>query len=339
MSLKEKVGQLVMFLPNGLGLSSGERAVMRDRALGGVILFSKNYRDRSQLRALTAQIQKVARNATPYSIGGLISVDQEGGVVKRFSDMPPAYSAPEMGAMDVSVSYRQGVATGRALHSVGVNMNLAPVADLDLGPNHVMRSRSFGSSPHPVGQRVRRFAGGLQSKRVVATLKHFPGLGGATVNSDDGRSYVYRSKRQLRNEDGVPFQRAINAGARSVMLSHAIYVHERGKRPASINHHIMKKRLRRDLGFTGVAISDSLDSIEWWFGGDMAKTCKATIKAGTDIALLTSDVYVARSCARAIGRAVRDGSLSRSRLDKAVKRVLELKDWLGIFDPAAAIRP
>ncbi|HYI45502.1 MAG TPA: glycoside hydrolase family 3 N-terminal domain-containing protein, partial [Actinomycetota bacterium] len=108
MSLKEKVGQLVMFLPNGPTLSSAERDLIDRHALGGVILFSKNSRDRAQLRALNDRIQKVARNATRYDIGALISVDQEGGVVKRFSDMPPWYSAPEMGARDVSVSYRQG---------------------------------------------------------------------------------------------------------------------------------------------------------------------------------------------------------------------------------------
>lgn len=331
MTLREKAGQLVMFSVNGLSLSATERELIRRHHLGGVILFSKNYDDREQVAALNRAIQKAVR-AGSSGIGALISVDQEGGVVKRFPDMAPWHSAPEIGASeDDSLALREGRSTGRALSSVGVNVDLAPVADLDLPPEHVMRSRSFGSSPRRVGNLVRDFARGLQRNRVVAAAKHFPGLGGATVNSDFGRAYVYRNKWKLHNIDVAPFARAVAGGIRMLMVSHGIYVKDGGKRPASINRYIAVRRLRKEVGFTGVAISDALEAIAWRFGGETARACRATVWAGVDIALITGDVHAARSCASEIVAAVKAGTIPRRRLDAAVLRVLQLKRWLGLL--------
>lgn len=332
MDLKQKVGQLVMFAPQGLYLTQRERDLMRRHHLGGVILFAENYADRSQLKELTAQVQRVARSANDFRIGALISADQEGGVVKRFPDMPPRYSHPQIGAGgETSLAYQQGRATGREMREAGVNVNLAPVADLDLPPEHIMRSRSFGSRARKVARMARGFARGLQSRRTAATAKHFPGLGGATINSDHGRAYVYRSKRQLRRVDARPFHRAVAGGIKLIMLSHGIYVNDGGRRPASVNHYIATRRLRREFGFTGVAISDALEPVAWKFGGSMAKACHATIKAGVDIALVTGNIFAARSCAREIREAVRSGAIREARINSAVRRVLSLKRWLGIY--------
>jgi beta-N-acetylhexosaminidase len=333
MTLREKVGQLVMFSLHGTSLTAEERSLIHKQHLGGVILFSQNYSNRAQLRALTDQVQKAVRSSNATPVGALVSADQEGGVVKRFPDMPPRYSAPELGARRTSLSYSEGRATGRALTANGVNVDLAPVADLDLPPQHVMRSRSFGTDPAKVGRRVRAFGRGLQSRHTAATAKHFPGLGGASVNSDDGHAYVRRSRWQLRHIDAVPFKKAIAGGLRMMMLSHGIFPHDGGKRPASVNHYIATKRLRHDLGFQGVAISDALDEVAWRFGGDTSRACVATIRAGVDIALLAGDAYEARSCAGAIRHAVKSGFIKESRLDEAVARVLDLKNWLGLLSP------
>ena len=332
MNLKQKVGQLVMFAPGGQRMTEAEREVMRRHHLGGVILFADNYSDRSQLKALTEQVQRVARTANEFRIGALISADQEGGVVKRFPDMPPRYSHPQIGASgDSSLAYQQGRATGRELREAGVNVNLAPVADLDLPPEHVMRSRSFGKRARKVGRLTRAFARGLQSRRTAATAKHFPGLGGATINSDYGRAYVYRSKRQLHRVDARPFHRAVDGGIKLIMLSHGMYVNDGGRRPASVNHYIATKRLRQEFDYTGVSISDALEPVSWKFDGSVARACRATIKAGVDIALITGNVYSARACAQEIRAGVRSGGIPQGRIDKAVRRVLELKRWLGIF--------
>lgn len=334
MTLRAKIGQLVMFSVDGTSLSAAEREVIRGARLGGVILFAKNYSNRTQLGNLTAQIQRVARAGRDDPIGALISVDQEGGGVKRFKDMPPSYSAPQMGDRDKSVAYSQGRATGRALRAAGVNVDLAPVADLDLPPEHVMAPRSFGTDPVPVGRRVKAFARGLQNKRTTAAAaKHFPGLGGATRNSDFGRSYVYRSKWMLHHVDAVPFHIAIEGGVRIVMLSHALYIEDGGSRPASVNHYIATERLRDEFGFRGVAISDALEAVAWRFDNSVSRACRATIWAGVDVALITGDVFAARACADAIRNAVDSGAISERRLDRSVQRVLELKAWLGVYDP------
>ena len=332
MSLREKVGQLVMFAPRGTALSASERDVIKRQDLGGVVLFAHNYDNQSQLANLTDQIQRTVRRGTRHSIGALISADQEGGVVKRFPDLPPWRSAPDLGSSGTpSDAYDHGRRTGRALRSLGVNVNLAPVGDLDLPPAHVMRSRSFGSRPRRVGRFVRAFSRGLQARGTAAAVKHFPGLGGASMNSDDGRAYVYRSKRQLHQVDAVPFHRAIAGGARMMMLSHAMYVNDGGNRPASVNYYIATKRLRGEFGFRGVAISDALEPVAWKFGGSTSRACKGTIRAGVDIALITGDVHAARRCALAIRRAVKSGAIPKRRIDKAVGRVLRLKSWLGVY--------
>lgn len=335
MTLRAKIGQLVMFTVRGTRLTDAERDIIRSARLSNVILFDKNYSNKTQLESLTRQIQRAARAGRTHSIGALISVDQEGGVVKRFNDMPPWLSAPEMGDRDKSVAYDQGRATGRALRAVGVNVDLAPVADLDLPPEHVMASRSFGRDPVPVGRRVKAFARGLQRADTAAVAKHFPGLGGATRNSDFGRSYVYRSKWKLRHVDALPFEIAIEGGIRMVMLSHAIYPKDGGDRPASLNHFIANDKLREGFGFTGVAISDALEPVSWFFDGSVPRTCRATIKAGVDIALITGDVYAARACADAIRQAVGSGAITERRIDRSVQRVLDLKQWLGVYAPSA----
>ena len=335
MTLRQKVGQLVMFSVQGLQLSSAEADVIRRHRLGGVILFASNYSNRQQLTALTSRIQTVTRRASGARVGALISVDQEGGVVKRFKDMPPWRSAPELGRIGSNgVARNEGRATGSALRAAGVNVDLAPVADLDIGPEHVMRSRSFGSRPKRVARLATSFALGLQDRRVVATLKHFPGLGGADRNSDYGPAYVRRTRWQLRHIDIVPFRRAINEGVRMVMLSHAIYPNDGGRRPASLSRYIAELRLRRDLGFEGLSISDAIDAMTWWYGGSFAKTCRGTIDAGVDIALLASGVHAAAACAEAIRRGVRSGAISRSHVDAAVTRVLRAKRWLRVYVPA-----
>ena len=332
LSLREKAGQLVMFGVRGYALSAQEKVAIAKNRLGAVTLFSSNYRDRAQLKRLTRQIQRAARQSNRSSMGAIVATDQEGGVVKRFPDMPPYHSPPEMGRNGhTAFAYREGRRTGRALGASGVNVDLAPVADLDLPPEHVMRDRSFGSRPRPVARLASAFARGLQTRRVAATIKHFPGFGGANVNSDDDRAFIERSKWQLHHIDAFPFHQAIDDGARLVMLSHGMYVHDGGRQPASMSHYVATKRLRREFAFTGVAVSDALNEVSWRFGGDIAKTCVATIRAGVDLALITGDVVQARVCALAIRNAVRRGSISRVRIDEAVARVIELKRWLGVY--------
>jgi beta-N-acetylhexosaminidase len=334
MTLAEKVGQLVMIRVHGTSLSSTEYALIANEHLGGVILFGDNYSDRSQLRALTARLQKAGRAGNGFGIGMLVSADQEGGAVKRFPDLPPTRSAPAMGRIgSSSIAYDQGSRTGAALHAVGVNMDLAPVLDLSEGPRYIMRSRSFGSSPSRVGRLSSAFMRGVQRYRVAATLKHFPGLGAATINSDNGAAYVYLSSTTIKRSDLVPFDAAIERGATAVMVGHGIYRNAWGRVPGSVNPSIARGLLRTRAGFTGVAISDSLNAIAWRYRGLTSRACVETIKAGVDVALVTGGSSTSRGCADAIYAAAAKGYIPPWRVNEAVRRVLVLKQWLGVWTP------
>jgi beta-glucosidase-like glycosyl hydrolase len=115
------------------------------------------------------------------------------------------------------------------------------------------------------------------------------------------------------------------------MVSHAMYLNDGGRRPATMNRHIATRRLRKEFDFKGVAISDDLGVVAWRFGGSVAKACKHTVEAGVDVALLAGDVHTGVACANKLYRAVRRGSISKYRINQAVKRVLRLKRWLGVY--------
>jgi len=334
MTLAEKVGQLVMIRVHDQQLSSAEYTLIARNHIGGVILFGDNYSSRAQLRALTARLQEAGRAGNAFGVGMLISADQEGGGVKRFPDLPPTLSAPAIGKTgSASVAYDQGSRTGGALRSVGVNMDLAPVVDLNEGPNHIMEKRSFGSSPTSVGRLSTQFMRGMQAYRVAATLKHFPGLGAATINSDNGMAWVYRYANTIEGYDLVPFDTAMSAGAKAVMVSHGIYVNAWGRVPASVNPSIATTLLRSREGFRGVSISDSLDAIAWRYGGSTSRACVESIKAGVDIALVTGGSSTGRECVGAIHAAAVSGYIPLARINEAAARVLSLKIWLRVWTP------
>jgi beta-N-acetylhexosaminidase len=262
----------------------------------------------------------------------LLSIDQEGGIVKRVPDIAPTRSAPQLGATDrVAITRAQGLATARALVSLGIPFDLAPVADLDLGPRHVMRARSFGSSPAKVARHVAAFATGLRAGGGATAVKHFPGFGGASVNSDDALAHVTRTRAQLV-ADLLPFRSAVAAGADAIMISHGVYTAIDRRHPASTSPAIYRL-LRQDLGFDGVAITDSLhaDGFRAATHVSIPEGCVRAIAAGADIALLTGPLRDAVACRASIVAAVHSGRITRARLDQAATRVLRLKSRLGLL--------
>lgn len=327
MSVREKIGQVVMPPIPGRTLSSSSRKLIRDLRLGGVILFAFNYSNRTQLKRLTGALQRVATNASPNDIGMLISVDQEGGVVKRFPDLAPYFGAPQ--ADSRQEAYRMGRSTGIDLRRVGVNLNLAPVADLDRGPARVMAARSFGRQPRTVEARVGSYVDGLLSGGTAGVVKHFPGLGAGHANTDDERVVVRLSRKELFS-DGKPFTVARGKARVAVMTSNAIYPAYQAGVPGSVSKKVIN-HLRSRLGADTLVITDSLNAIAWAFGGSTPRACPAAIAAGADIALITGGAGTTRSCVKKIRAAVRDGVITHARLDEAVTHVLRMKRNLGLL--------
>ncbi|MCW2956629.1 MAG: putative beta-N-acetylglucosaminidase [Thermoleophilia bacterium] len=332
MSDAERAGQLVMSAIPGTTLRARDARTLAATRLGGVILFGGNYRSRPQLRRLTRAVSAAVVASDATAPRPLVSIDQEGGVVKRIAALPPTRSHPQLGASDrIGVTRAEGRAAAAGLLDVGVHLNLAPVADLDLG-RRVMRDRSFGAAPARVARHVRAFIEGSRSANGLTAVKHFPGFGGANVNSDDALAVITRSRAQLDTVDLVPFRAAAAAHVDSVMVSHAVYHGLDRRRPASTSPAAYRM-LRREFGADAVAITDSLHAAGFRAAARVrpAGGCVSVVRAGADIALLTGSLADAVACRRLLVAAVADGTIAPARLRQAALRVLQLKVRAGLL--------
>jgi len=242
-------------------------------------------------------VQGYDRDAARPS-GAIVFVDQEGGKVKTFPRLPPRSSARAVRSK--AEAFESGAATGRALRRTGVDVDLAPVLDLPDGP---LGSRQFRSPPFGVA-----FARGLEAGGAGSCVKHFPGLGSLRFSTDEHPYVVGR----VREADLVPYRAAVEAGVPCVMVGHGVYP-RLGPRRAALEPGAY--RLLRDLGFEGVAITDSLDVVR----GHAQEWAVAAARAGADLLLFTSG----RDAARAIRALL---PLARSgELDAHVARVLRFR--------------
>jgi beta-N-acetylhexosaminidase len=302
------------------------QSMIRAGKLAGVVLFDDNLRSRHHARRLIRKLQRIRQ---PKGVNDplLIMIDQEGGLVKRLSG-PPNASAEEMGRRGKRYSRRQGAKTGESLKGVGVNVNLAPVLDV-ARPGSVMdvEHRSFGSRPGRVIRTAVPFATAMQGQGVAATGKHFPGLGAAKGNTDNGVQRIHVSRSKLRRIDEKPYGPFSEARGDLVMLSTAVYTHF-SKRPAIATKSIATGELRRRIGFKGVSVTDALEtpSVDR-FGGPVDVGIEAA-KAGTDLLLYTSHGHAARAGTELAAR-LKAGKLKRAAFERSVNRVLRLRAELG----------
>ncbi|MCW2955394.1 MAG: glycoside hydrolase family 3 domain protein, partial [Thermoleophilia bacterium] len=195
------------------------------------------------------------------------------------------------------------------------------------GPNRTMAGRAFGSDAATAAPLVAAYGRGMEEGGVAAATKHFPGFGASTENSDNGIAHVDRTRAQLLAEELVPFRASIDAEVDSIMVSHGIYRELGSKLPATLEPKIATELLRDELGFEGVAMTDSMNAKGFrdaW-GDTVPRACPVAVAAGIDLLLLTGSLETARLCRERLLEAVRDGSLEEARVRQAAGRVLELK--------------
>lgn len=324
LSIRQLAGQRVVA---GFSGTSAPKSLLRRihrGELGGVILFSQNIRSRSQLRSLTARLQRARPAKSPRLI---VSIDQEGGLVKRLRGAP-TLSAADMGARnDAGLARRQGAATARNLRGVGVNVDLAPV--LDVGrPGTIMRRqrRSFSSSKTRVARIGGAFVRGLTGGRVAATGKHFPGLGLARENQDLRPNRITLSVKGLRAVDERPYS-AMAPRLGLVMLSSAVYP-AFSRSPAVFTRRVATTELRGHTGFRGASITDALDAGAMSRYGSPGHRALRAAKAGVDL-LLYAGSAGGSAATGALVAAVRGGKLSRKALRDGARRALRLRAKLG----------
>jgi beta-N-acetylhexosaminidase len=319
MSTRQLAGQHIVIGFNGTSPSSSLLRLIHRGELGGVILFGANISSRSQVRSLTHKLQKARPAGAPPL---LVSTDQEGGQVKRFSGAP-ARSPAGIGAKN-SATYarKQGAATARNLRGVGVNVNLAPVLDVARKGSIMERQqRSFSRSASRVTRIGGAFARGLDANKVASTGKHFPGLGAATQNEDLHLNRIKASLKTLRAKDEHPYS-AQPGALKLVMLSTALYPALGSSGPALFSKRIAGTELRGHVGFKGVTITDALDAPALNPYGSLGRRGVLATKAGVDLLLYSGS---GSGTTDALVKAVRSGSISKPALRSSVRRTLELR--------------
>lgn len=332
-TLGQVIGQKLMVRMGGTQPSAKLLRRVRDGEVGGVVLLASNVRDRAQLRRLTRRLQRAARDGGQPPL--LIALDQEGGSVKRITWAPPTITVPAMGAKGkTSVAYRQGLRTGRALAAVGVNTDLAPVADIPRTRSSFMyrQGRVFSFDAAVTTRLADAFARGLADGGVLATMKHFPGIGLATRNTDRA-SVVITAAASTLATDLRPYRRAIAHNVPLVMLSNATYAAYDADAGAGWSRAIAVDLLRDELGFEGVSITDSLDGTANARGVSAGDLALRAVGAGADMVLLTGSERTTARIFERLLRAAEEGDVDRTELTASWQRILRVKERLGSAAP------
>jgi beta-N-acetylhexosaminidase len=303
--------------------------------LGGVTLYGRNVGDPAQLAALNARLHAAGE-------GFVVSLDEEGGDVTR-TEVAYGSSYPGNGALgaadDPALTAAVAAAMGAALAGVGVDLDLAPVVDVNIDPfNPVIGIRAFGADPVMVSRHTAAFVDGLQSAGVAACLKHFPGHGNTHVDSHRSLPVVDDDLETLERTALPPFRAGIAAGARAVMTAHLV-VPAYDSVPATISRRVLTGVLREQLGFTGVIVSDGLDMAALTETVGFLDGAVLCLAAGADL-LCTggspTDDGTVDALIKNIVAAVREGRLSEEALEASAHRVRELGHWSATARAAAS---
>jgi beta-N-acetylhexosaminidase len=315
LNLRQQVGQLIVSSFPDPAPPDYIRRRLRAGETAGVILFGFNAGSAAEWRRLTRAVQRQA--------GGdaLVMVDQEGGEVRTVSWAGPAAGQPAQGGPQAV--RRSARAAGRQLASAGVNVNLAPVADVPGGAAPVMGFRAFEGGASGIAARTRASIEGMRAAGVAATAKHFPGLGRAQANTDDASAVVTGPV----TADLVPFRAAVEARAPLVMLSHALYPALDANRIASQSPRVVTGLLRERLGYDGVIVTDSIEAQAVLDRAGVARAAERSLRAGADLILTTGSASW-NLIHPWLMREARSSPGFRKRVRQAAARVIGLKALL-----------
>ncbi|WP_319780561.1 glycoside hydrolase family 3 protein [Maridesulfovibrio sp.] len=333
------IGQMVMVGFRGLEVK-GENPVIsdiRDSHIGGIVLFSKDCALNSTVRNIAgpAQLAKLTSDLQGYSdIPLFIAVDQEGGIIKRLTGemgFPETPSAAELGnSGDVHAALRAGQVIGRTLKSVGINMDFAPVVDVNrnaANPVIAALQRSFSDDPRIVSRFAESFIDGLHSEGILSCLKHFPGHGSSRGDSHLGFTDVTDS---WNPDELYPFSKIISDGkADMVMTAHIFNARLDRKKPATLSRKVIHGLLRRKMGFEGIIVTDDMQmkavSGEYGFKEGIYRA----VKAGADILLFGNNlIYEPGLGSKAVAnlkKLVREGKITERRIRTSYERIMRAK--------------
>ena len=328
MTLAEKIGQLFQVGFSDTTPNDHIRDMIKNYHVGGVIYFSRNIKNLQQTAKLSNKLQELALN-TGSKIPLFISADQEGGIVTRLNGgthFPGNMALGAAGSGDLA--RKAGKATATELKNTGINMNLAPVLDVNNNPdNPVIGVRSFGEDPELVANLGSSYFEGLQSEGVIACGKHFPGHGDTDLDSHLNLPVIAHNKKRLNQIELVPFKRAITKGIDSIMTAHVHFpaIEKEIGVPATLSKKVLTGLLREELNFNGVIITDCMEmnAIADSFG-----TVEGAIRAfvaGSDLILISHSHQKQKRAIKAMKEAVKSNRISEKRINESLKRILKLK--------------
>ena len=337
LTLDMAVGQMMAASFGGSNITDGLRHLILDEKVGTVLIFGDNFTDAASLLRLTTALQRLGREAgLPAPL--LIAVDEEGGRVMRIHDGVAALpSELELGARGPQ-AVRQAVAhNASGLHALGIELNLAPVADLRSNPaDGVIGDRSFGGDPGVVGPLVAAAVNGLHDGGVAATLKHFPGLGGAAGDPHSAMPTDPESLDRWVATQARSFQAGIDAGADAVMTTAVVVPGlDPSGTPALFSRAVVTGLLRERLHFQGVIVTDGLG-----MGGittlyALPDATVAAVRAGNDLVLLNSaDAGYQASAIEAVKQQVRAGGIAMDQVQASAARVIAMRARWPVWAPS-----
>lgn len=334
LSPREQAAQLVMTGISAKGMTSSERAIVREQRPGGLLLIGAG----GSLGHTRAAVSAAAEASTSGSVRPLVAADQEGGRIQRlkgdgFDRIP---SAGEQGEWPAAQLTTRAAGWGRQLREAGVNLDLAPVADVvpaavgDRNEPVGALDRAFGSTPGPVAEHVAAFVRGMAAAGELTAVKHFPGLGRVRGNTDFSSGVT--DDTTVRDDPLLaPFAAGIRAGADLVMIATATYSRIDPDNRAVFSRTVIEGMLRGDLGYDGVVISDDVGAAAEVASVPVGQRATRFVAAGGDI-VITAEASLTRPMIDALAGRADDDREFAATLRAGVRRVLSLKQRHGLVD-------
>ena len=332
LSMQEKIGQMIMLGMDANYITERTKIMITKYKIGGIILYRKNFRTYPEMLDLIAQLKELNKeNKIPL----FIAIDQEGGRVNRMPkeilNLPAAYKIAEKGGM--AEVEKSAEIIGKMLKKSGYHMDFAPVLDIKrFANNHAIGDRCYGENKEDVAKYGIAFMKKLQEQGMISVTKHFPGHGTTQKDSHYFLPMIKGRIEDLEKGDMYPFEQAIKNGADAVLVGHLLVKSVTGIYPASLSRKFIGKYLRKKYRYNGLIITDDLKmrAIKYFYGVDLA--VRKAFEAGNDIIVFRFNKKKEVEIIEKMVCLLQEGKLNEGRVNRSVKRILEMKEKYEISD-------
>ncbi|MBR4992274.1 MAG: beta-N-acetylhexosaminidase, partial [Clostridia bacterium] len=329
--LRHQIGQMIIAGFPSLEVDDQARALVSDYQVGNFILFARNMNTAEQVANMCGGLSDMTFEKT--GLAPFIAADQEGGLVSRITEGAALFpGAMALAAAADEAEIRQvGKNCGEMLRAMGVNVNFAPVLDVNIEPlNPIIGIRSFGDEPQRVADLGSAMAEGMVEGGVIATLKHYPGHGNVAVDSHLDLPTNDTDPALLENTEFLPFKQAFDRGAPAIMSCHIRFPKIDPDLPATLSPAILTDLLRKKQGFQGLVFTDCMEMEAIQKGWGSAEGAVLAVLAGCDILCISHHVEAVRAACDAIYEAVQSGRIPRARIQETYDRIVAAKTRMGL---------